>query len=316
MEKARYYLEQCVPELKDLQEKSIFDRNEIGKIMHRRTEFEQRICARGPQKVDFIRYAEYEMRVEELRKRRAKRLRITGRPTISDWAGLRRIFFIFDRATRRFQGERGLWIKYINYAKSEHAPKVLARVFADVLQMHPSDPSFWIMAAQHEFDVNANMDAARKLMQRGLRFNKDSSKFWLEYARLELKYVHKLTARREVLGINGSEQDDGVLDEHMNPDLSGTIHLPVEKDEIAVEKRGVLSNLSANPALSGRIALAIYNAAMEEIPTIELASSFYKIIIEFENIPAHEKLLEHIRGDVATRFPESVSGEYLVVSSG
>ena len=32
---------------------------------------------------------------------------IETKPSISDWAGTRRIMFIFDRATRRYPGETG-----------------------------------------------------------------------------------------------------------------------------------------------------------------------------------------------------------------
>ena len=44
--------------------------------------------------------------------------------------GQRKIFFVLDRATRRFHGDIGLWIQYIEFAKKEGASRVLLKVFA------------------------------------------------------------------------------------------------------------------------------------------------------------------------------------------
>lgn len=48
---------------------------------------------------------------------------------MSDWAGRRRVFFIFDRGTKKFAGDIGLWLEYIDYAKQQKAVNVLAKVF-------------------------------------------------------------------------------------------------------------------------------------------------------------------------------------------
>lgn len=42
------------------------------------------------------------------------------------------------------------------------------------------DTELWIMAAKWEFECNNNPDTARNLIQRGLRFNNESKKLWLE----------------------------------------------------------------------------------------------------------------------------------------
>jgi len=68
-EKIRYYLEQSVPELEDLQRKKLFAKNEITMIMRRRTDFEHRIQGRGTKPRDFLKYAEFETNLEKLRKR-------------------------------------------------------------------------------------------------------------------------------------------------------------------------------------------------------------------------------------------------------
>ncbi len=72
------------------------------------------------------------------------------------------------------------------------------------LQLHPNAAGLWSYAASWEFEHNSNAAAARALMQRGLRMCKGSEQLWAEYFRLELLYVHRLRARRQVLGIHDS----------------------------------------------------------------------------------------------------------------
>ena len=53
-----------------------------------------------------------------------------AKTTISDYSIPRRIFYIFQRATRKFKGDLGLWVMYIEYMKREKARKLLGKVFA------------------------------------------------------------------------------------------------------------------------------------------------------------------------------------------
>lgn len=97
--------------------------------------------------------------------------------------------------------------KYLNILSStsnrEWQP---AQVLTKALQLHPNAAGLWSYAAAWEFEHNANAAAARALMQRGLRMAKRAPQLWVEYFRLELMYVHKLRARRRVLGL----EDDAV----------------------------------------------------------------------------------------------------------
>ena len=53
-------LERSVAELEDLQVRGIFDREEIRSIVKARTDYEYRLQARAPDKLDYLRYAKYE----------------------------------------------------------------------------------------------------------------------------------------------------------------------------------------------------------------------------------------------------------------
>lgn len=50
-------------------------------------------------------------------------------------------------------------------------------------------------------DVNHSPDAARKVLQRGLRINEDSGELWIEYLKMELWFAEVVRRRRDVLGI-------------------------------------------------------------------------------------------------------------------
>ena len=73
-DKARFYLEQQVPELQEYERKQIFTRDEITAIAKKRSDFEHILNARGSKAGDYVRYATYEMNLDTLRKKRCKRL--------------------------------------------------------------------------------------------------------------------------------------------------------------------------------------------------------------------------------------------------
>ncbi|CAG8840603.1 19230_t:CDS:2, partial [Racocetra persica] len=122
-ETVQYYLEKMVPELED--------------------------------------YEQYEMNLEQLRKKRKERLALRGKTSISDYAITRRLYHIFDRAVIKFKGDISLWLQYIEFAKSAGAGKLLGKIFGRALQFHPTKPLFWILAAKWEFEANANITASR-----------------------------------------------------------------------------------------------------------------------------------------------------------
>ena len=51
-------------------------------------------------------------------------------PSISDYAMVRRQFYIFERALRKFKADVGLWVQYIELAKKERATGLVGRISA------------------------------------------------------------------------------------------------------------------------------------------------------------------------------------------
>jgi hypothetical protein len=58
-----------------------------------------------------------------------------------------------------------------------------------------SEPGLWVYAAAWEFEANGNPNAARALMQQGLRMCKDSQQMWLNYFDLVSRLCCAVTCR-------------------------------------------------------------------------------------------------------------------------
>jgi U3 small nucleolar RNA-associated protein 6 len=76
-------------------------------------------------------------------------------------SGQRRIITIFERAVKRFHGDVALWLQYAEYARHNDSTRLLSRIFARLLQLHPAKPQLWIYVAAWEFEENGNIVAAR-----------------------------------------------------------------------------------------------------------------------------------------------------------
>ncbi|KAE8148181.1 U3 small nucleolar RNA-associated protein 6-domain-containing protein [Aspergillus avenaceus] len=297
-DKARFFLEKSVPELKEYERKKIFSKDEISAIVKKRSDFEHKLNARGAQPSDFVRYAQYEMNLDTLRRKRVKRLGVRG----AGYSGQRRIFFILDRATRKFHGDIGLWIQYIEYARSQKAFKKLSTIFTDALRLHPTNPDLWIYAAQYSLDDHADMTQSRSYMQRGLRFCKNSRKLWVHYAKLELIYVAKLVARQRILGLDKEieppkQQDASFEDNDVDmialPQITGEDINPSAGNSDGVDQVA-LKNLEASPAMTGAIPLAIFDTAMKHFQQdAQFGREFFDMVFEFHDLPCMPKILEH-----------------------
>ncbi|KAI0702990.1 hypothetical protein C8T65DRAFT_741470 [Cerioporus squamosus] len=194
MERVQFQQEQMLAELKDLVQKGLFTQNHVvidrQYRAHRKKKsadnakadyVRDRTRATHSKKSDFLRYAAYEMGLEALRRRRVERMEMAkAPPSISDYALVRRQFQIFERALKKFKGDVGLWLQYIQVAKKEGARALVGRITARALQLHPNVPALY----------------------RGLRLNADNVEMWREYVRMELGFVESLRRRWSVLGID------------------------------------------------------------------------------------------------------------------
>jgi hypothetical protein len=114
------------------------------------------------------------------------------------------------------------------YFRRSKADVQISHVLGRALQLHPRHVQFWIDAASWEFEVNGNSNAARVLLQRGIRFNSDNKILWKEYFRLEVLYCVKLQERRRVLSSNSVVEETCTSIDA--PEASSTNELPFEVD--------------------------------------------------------------------------------------
>ena len=270
---------------------------EITSIAKKRSDFEHKLNARRSKPADFVRYAEWEINLENLRRRKAKRLGVKG-----DWyGGQRRILFILDRATKKFHGDIALWIQYLDCARQQKAFKKVSEILTSLVRLHPTKPEVWIYAATYAFNEHGDMTEGRSYMQRGLRFCKRSREMWLDYAKLELLYIAKISERQKILGLEHPPQDQLALDRSDDPsaDMVALPTITLDEVDLSLGQDGNASSdalraLNASPVLSGAIPNAIFDAAMDQFKDIQLGGQFFEMAHGFENIPCLSNILEHI----------------------
>jgi U3 small nucleolar RNA-associated protein 6 len=229
------------------------------------------------------------------------------------YSGQRRIYFLFDRATRKFQGDLGLWTDYLNYARAQKAHKKAGKILTSLVRMHPTNWQLWSEGAKYSIEVQGDMAAARGYMQRGLRFCPTEKELWLEYATMEMLYIKKTMDSLRVLGVkreeppqdsaimaNADDENDDVIvlpdltDEDVNPSLAPEN----EEDRIALEV------MASTPALSGSIPIAIFNAAMTQFSgDALLAEMIFNRITEFHDLACCKKVLNHVVQFLSSQVP-------------
>ncbi|EIW83286.1 hypothetical protein CONPUDRAFT_101998 [Coniophora puteana RWD-64-598 SS2] len=323
MERVQFEQEQMLSELKDLVEKNIFTQAEVKQILKKRTHFETLLVRRIPRRSDFLRYAAYEMSLEQLRRKRVERLKIPkSLHSISDYALVRRQFQIFERALKRFKGDVGLWIQYIEVAKREGARALVGRITARALQLHPTTPSLYIMAASHEL-THLSPSAARTLLQRGLRLNADSVDMWREYVRMELGFIETLRRRWQVLGISVSGSSKSLDDEPVAvaEDITSAVGMDggggamvvdeegeMEPTEKAAEQKDGEGEAARKAIMDGAIVKSAMSSAASALPKVELFESLDTLIRGYPvSLALRTSLLDYLHDLLREALPNDAS---------
>ncbi|KAI8970950.1 U3 small nucleolar RNA-associated protein 6-domain-containing protein [Pilobolus umbonatus] len=313
-ETVQYILERMLPELEELEKHHVFSPVEIKSIIKKRTNFEYALHRRIKKKIDFLRCIEYEMNLEKLRTVRIKRLGVDDKLKHKlQYTGNKRVFTLFERATVRFAGDISLWLQFIDYAKAKKAYNILSSIYVKAIKYHPRNASLWILASSWEYEHNANISAARLLLQRAIRMNPENKQLWHEYFRLELMYIEKIKMRRRVLGLDKDVMKDVEMDEAKED--GETIALPKISVEEAEEWKNddsqqAMNKLTEetsnamehdiNPILQGLLAQIVYKNAILAIPDdLEFRTKFIEIYKMFtDNEKGIQMVYESIENDM------------------
>ena len=252
-----------------------------------------------------MRYVEFESNFEALRRKKLKRLGIK-----STGSGSRRIFSLFQRGTKKFPGDLGLWMQYIEFARKEKAYKKLNEILTAVVRLHPTKAELWIYAALYFMDAQADITNARSYMQRGLRFCKSSKKLWLEYAKLETLYIGKIAGRRKILGLDIDRSKKTVADDDENmialPTVTAEDINPTANEEDKIDEKA-LQHLADAPVLTGAIPIAVFDAAMKQFEgDAALAAQFFDMFAAFDQLPCLSRILQHVLEHLEQISPEAL----------
>ncbi|CAG8980786.1 hypothetical protein HYALB_00010691 [Hymenoscyphus albidus] len=312
-DKARFYLEQAVPQLQEFKEKKIFSEEEIRTLVKKRSDFEHRVLGRGSQPLDFARYAAWEISLEHLRQKRCKRLRIKGSESHS---GQARIFQIFDRATKKHPGDVALWMSYLECAREAKATKKFKMILTAAIRLHPTKSELWLYAARWSLQSDADINGARSYMQRGTRFCTRSKDLWIEYAKLEMIFLAKIAMRRKILGLDVPEAmgtDDQEAEETPGFDISAdVIAIPEFKtnairpsmiEGIKVDTEAAKDPMTT-PALNGAIPMAIFDAARKQpFFCSSAAEDFFDMFATFTQVKCLPMILQHVLDAMVESYP-------------
>lgn len=250
-------LERSINELEKIEKYGLLKREEIKSIIKKRKAFEYKLRNSKKSKIHYLKYINYEQELLKLIKIRRKKMKIFEEVEDVDFSIAKKIQSLYTKVCMNNQGDVQLWFSYINFCKLMHINSRVSALFTRMLKVHSQNQALWIAAAKFEFEDNLMPNSARKILQRALRFHGDSNKLWLEYFRMELMYCEKIRKRKEILqGNKGIKLTD---EEKSNEEL-------VYNDDV----------------LEGKIAIIIYQKAVERFNDLKFASDFLSICSEFD----------------------------------
>ena len=318
-EQVQAVLDSMVPPLKDLMDRQIFSPTEVHAIVERRRESEYLLRRRVARKADFLRYIEAEELLEELRKLRTQQKERDHRRSVNnnnneeeeddneakekntkikrqqekhigDVHILQLIHLLFARAIRKFRSDLSLHLLHVDACKRHLSWTKLSRVYAEALQIFPSQEGLWIEAASYEFfdGPRKSIRNARILMQRGVRkLARTSQNLWVEYFSLELHYAQTLRGRRQIL-LHGGRDGDGTGGDQGSESE--------QKDE------------NHNAEVSDyKIATIVYKNAIQSIPdSIEFRLRFLDTCRKFPDTQALMNMIqEQVQRDFGSQKPDA-----------
>lgn len=163
------------------------------------------------------------------------------------------------------------------------------------------------------------MNGARSYMQRGTRFCIGSKELWIEYAKLEMIYLAKISARRRILGLDRS-QEIGASTEATEDTEGDTgfatsddvIHIPNFKAhtlqstlmEVVKVDTEAVNDPMTTPALNGAIPLAIFDHAKKQpFFSAAVAEDFFAMFASFTQIHCLAKVLQHVVSSMMDAYP-------------
>ncbi|KAJ4255527.1 U3 snoRNP protein [Fusarium torreyae] len=312
-DKARFYLERAVPQLREWEEKEIFSKEEIRTIVQKRNDYEHKVLSPGNKPSEWSSYAQWEQSLESLRSKRCKRLKI--RHLNSAHAGQGRTLAIYERGVNRHPGSSALWREYLSYTSSVKASKRWRKTMTNALRMMPTDPELWVMAGRRSAK-NGDMAAARGFFMRGCRFCTTSEKLWVEYARSEMEWLEKVDRRKatakpgnDVLRPDRVEDGDELrlIDSDDEEVEDGDLPEPSKAQAKVIDKQSA-QQLKSNPAMDGAIPMAIFDISKKQaFFNADVAETFFDLFASFTQVSVQPRISQHVLDVLDQEYPNHPS---------
>ncbi|UNI17490.1 U3 snoRNP protein [Purpureocillium takamizusanense] len=313
-EKARFYLERSVPQLREWEDKGVFSKDEIRNIVQKRNDYEHRVLSPGNKPAEWSSYAKWEQSLEALKSKRCKRLKI--RHLNSAHAGQGRVLAIYERSVNRHPASGELWREYLAYTAGVKATKRWRKTMTNALRMNPTDPELWVMAGRRAAR-NGDMASSRGFFMRGCRFCNKECGLWMEYARSEMEWLAKVDKRKakpgkaakDPLRPDRTDADDELRIEDSDAeddDDDGDNELPVpSRAQAKAINEQESAQLRSNPAMDGAIPIAIFDISRKQpFFKADVAEAFYVMLGAFRSVSVQPKVAQHVLHVIEEQFPE------------
>ncbi|KAF9764399.1 U3 small nucleolar RNA-associated protein 6 [Nosema granulosis] len=201
-EKVFLNLERMLPELEDYQERGLFSKSELQKIIETRKKHESRLQRVDKKLLDFVRYINSETSLEKIRDKRLRKYSL--KRTHQDTKISKRVVMLYKNALEKFN-EKDLIVDFTEYAKKKQMVADMKDVYATCCLKNPLDVDLWIYCASSLFEME-DIDGARALFFKGIRMNPTNMEIRKEFFRMEVLYINRVCKEAE-----GDDDEDEIL---------------------------------------------------------------------------------------------------------
>ena len=198
-DKVQLTLETLVPEMDVLIQKGYFTKKDVKKIMKKRRLHEYQFEKTDVIPLDFFKAIKYEKILNKRMKKQKKNLNIK-KNDYYDFHFIRRIIVLYKKCLIKFNKEdENIWMEYFNFLLVNKCNDILNKEIGRCLTLHPTNITFWKIAAYHEYEDNLNFQNARSLLQKCVKFNPINIEAYLEYFTFEIIFAKNYIERKDIL---------------------------------------------------------------------------------------------------------------------
>lgn len=330
-----YRIEKTVEDLNLLVDFGLFSKSNARDILKKRKDFEYILQRRTKTKLDYLKYIKFEVNLleaiekyknsvikkhyqqkgsdeaDELERRilllQAKKLNDIIRSSSAH------ITSLFRKLTANFPFDKKLWLAYIDFAKSRRWNSRVTSLYWTLLRRCSDNHEIWIAAASHEIETNKAYDTARGLYLRALRHHPKVCQVWIEYFKMELKFMQLVDQRCRIIFrvTNKAEEPKEVWAEKDDKDeeqQSGDESFETSRDAIEDPVPIIKPIDEDDKIMSGHLLKVIYNNASKSLESASFQIFLINILIalrdETNDCKGSQNLLEFICSDVTQRFDD------------